>query len=277
MRLEKENHRLNRADFSMANEIFWITGASSGIGEALTYRLSAEGKRVILSGRSPDSLNLVKQKCTGNASNIQVLPFDLGEIEQFDKIVQKAWSLFGRIDVLVNNAGFSQRAPAMDTHEKIERQIMEVNYFAPVALSKAILPYFHKQDYGHIAVVSSIAGKFGFGLRSSYAASKHALHGYFEALRLENQDWPFYITIVCPGRVKTNISINAVKADGSRHGLMDEGQRKGISADKCARIILSAIKNRRYEVLAGGAELLPVYLKRFCPALFYWLIKKIKS
>jgi dehydrogenase/reductase SDR family member 7B len=258
------------------SEVYWITGASSGIGEALALRLAAQGKRLIISSRNHDALEKVRIKAAENSAEIHILAFDLEKIDQFPSIVEQAWNMYGRIDVLINNGGFSQRGLAMDTAETLERRLMEVNYFAPVALSKAVIPYFKNQGHGHIAVVTSIAGKFGFPLRSSYAAAKHALHGYFEAIRLELMHIPVYITMICPGRVKTNISFNAVQADGSSHGVMDEGQRKGISADRCALTIIKAINKRKYEVLSGGLELIPVYLKRYCPALFYWLIKKIK-
>jgi short-subunit dehydrogenase len=153
---------------------------------------------------------------------------------------------------------------------------MHINYFSPVALSKALLPYFIEQKSGHLVVVSSIAGKFGFSLRSSYAAAKHALHGYFEALRLELKEIPVHVTLICPGRVNTQVSYNALKGDGTPHALMDEGQRKGISAETCAKRMVKAIENKRYEVLIGGMELIPVYLRRYCPPLFYYLIKKVK-
>jgi short-subunit dehydrogenase len=257
------------------SKTYWITGASSGIGAALALRLAAAGHRLVISGRNTEALEKVKRSC-GDKAGISILAFDLENIEAFPAYTHQAWEFFGGIDVLVNNAGFSQRALAMETPEQLERRIMEVNYFAPVALSKAILPYFVKQGSGHIAVVSSIAGKFGFPLRSSYAAAKHALHGYFEALRLELQHVPVYVTMICPGRVKTNISINALSASGKRHGVMDEGQRKGISAERCAAVIESAIRRKKYEVLAGGPELIPVYLKRFLPGLFHLLIRKIK-
>ena len=257
-------------------KIYWITGASSGIGEALAYELAKPGNALILSARSTDKLAGIKEKI-GNRSEVAILPFDLADVNAIPEQVEKALSFFGHIDVLINNAGFSQRSPAMETAESVERAIMELNYFAPVALSKAVLPHFLERKSGHIVVVSSIAGKFGFTLRSSYAAAKHALHGYFEALRLEMKDVPVYVTMVCPGRVRTNISYNARKGDGSTHNVLDDGQRKGISAESCARSIVKAIDSKKYEILVGGSELIPVYLKRFCPPLFYWLIKKINA
>jgi dehydrogenase/reductase SDR family protein 7B len=257
--------------------VYWITGASSGIGEALALQLAHEGNALILSGRNTLALENLQMQCRKKITQVAILPFDMLNIQEFPEFVMKAFGFFDRVDVLINNAGRSQRSLAMDTDESVERQIMELNYFAQVALSKAVLPYFVKQNSGHIVVVSSIAGKFGFTLRSSYAAAKHALVGYFEALRLELKSIPVYITLVFPGRVKTNISFSAVVADGSSHGIMDDGQRRGISAEKCARTIEKAIKRRSYEVLIGGPELIPVYLKRFCPPLFHYLIKQIKA
>lgn len=257
-------------------KIYWITGASSGIGEALAYELAKPGNALILSARSAEKLSALKEKI-GSHAEVALLPFDLADVNAIPEHVENALSFFGHIDVLINNAGFSQRSPAMETVESVEREIMELNYFAPVALSKALLPHFIERKAGHIVVVSSIAGKFGFTLRSSYAAAKHALHGYFEALRLEMKDVPVYVTMVCPGRVLTNISYNARKGDGSSHNVLDDGQRKGISAESCAHSIVNAINSKKYDVLIGGAELLPVYLKRFCPPLFYWLIKKINA
>jgi short-subunit dehydrogenase len=257
-------------------KIYWITGASSGIGEALAYELAKPGNALILSARSAEKLSALKEKI-GSHAEVALLPFDLADVNAIPEHVENALSFFGQIDVLINNAGFSQRSPAIETAESVEREIMELNYFAPVALSKALLPHFIERKAGHIVVVSSIAGKFGFTLRSSYAAAKHALHGYFEALRLEMKDVPVYITMVCPGRVRTNISYNARKGDGSSHNVLDDGQRKGISAESCAHSIVKAINSKKYDVLIGGAELLPVYLKRFCPPLFYWLIKKINA
>jgi len=256
--------------------VYWITGASSGIGEALAIELAKPGNALILSARNADKLQALKLQL-GDKVEVEVVPFDLSKLNVIPEMVTKAIALFGHVDVLINNAGFSQRSPALETSEKVEREIMELNYFAPVALSKALLPHFLSRKSGHIVVVSSIAGKFGFTLRSSYAAAKHALHGYFEALRLELKDVPVYVTLVCPGRVKTNISFNARKGDGSSHNVLDDGQRKGISAEACAKSIVKAMRAKKHEVLIGGAELLPVYLKRFCPPVFYWLIKKIKA
>jgi dehydrogenase/reductase SDR family protein 7B len=256
-------------------EVYWITGASSGIGAALALELAVTGNALVLSGRNLEALQTLKAQLPPTVP-CALLPFELMDIDRFPTLAQQAINAHGHVDVLVNNAGFSQRSEAIQTEASVERKILEVNYFAPVALTKAILPHFMSRKKGHVVVVSSIAGKFGFALRSSYAAAKHALHGYFEALRLELRTVPIHVTIICPGRVKTSISLHAVKGDGSEHQIMDEGQRKGITAERCAKVIHKAIRGKRYEVLAGGLELLPVYLKRFVPSIFYWLIQKVK-
>ncbi len=267
---------INLPPMDQHHTVFWITGASSGIGEALAKRLGTAGNAIIISGRDVKALENLKSEIPQNVP-VEILPFELIHIDTFDEVVQKALSFWGHVDVLVNNAGVSQRSPALETSNEVERRLMEINYFAPVALSKALLPHFVSRKKGHIVVVSSIAGKFGFSLRSTYAAAKHALHGYFEALRLELKDIPVYVTLICPGRVLTKISFNAVKGDGSAHNLLDSGQRNGITADHCAKVIERAIKQKKYEVLIGKMELLPVYLRRYCPPVFYWLIKKVKA
>ncbi|HOY49787.1 MAG TPA: SDR family oxidoreductase [Flavobacteriales bacterium] len=260
-----------------ALKVYWITGASSGIGEALALQLAKPNNALILSGRNEQALEKVRQACSSHTTHVAVLPFDMLDLSAFPRLIDKAISFFGHVDVLVNNAGTSQRSLAIETSEAVERKLMELDYFAPVALSKALLPHFISRKSGHLVVVSSIAGKFGFALRSTYAAAKHALLGYFEALRLELKDIPIYVTVICPGRVKTNISFSAVKSDGSPHGVMDDGQRNGVSAEKCARAIDKAIQRKTPEILVGKAELIPVFLRRYCPPLFYFLIKRVKA
>ncbi len=191
---------------------------------------------------------------------------------------------------MVNNAGISQRSLVVDTQTTVDRKIMEVNYFGTVNLTKKLLPLMLANGGGKIAVISSITGKFGFPLRSAYAASKHALHGFFETLQLElKPEDNIFITILCPGRIKTNISRNALIYDGSIYGKMDEGQEQGMSADICAQKIVKAISQKKREVYIGGVsqkkrevyiggvDVLMVYFKRYLPALFYWIASRTKA
>ncbi|MCW3071796.1 MAG: Short-chain dehydrogenase [Bacteroidetes bacterium] len=258
------------------NKVVWITGASSGIGEALVKAFAAEGAKLVLSARRADELERVKKAAGLNDSNSLILPLDLAGTSAVNKHTEQVISAFGRIDILINNGGISQRALTKDTSLETDRQIMEVNFFGTVALTKSVLPHMLKQQSGHIVAMSSIAGKFGFYLRSAYSASKHALHGFFESLRMEIYKDNVHVLIVCPGKIKTNISVNAVTGSGNRFNKMDESTEKGLSAEECAAQILNAIKTNKEEVLIGGKELKAVWMKRFFPNLFSKMIRKQK-
>lgn len=262
---------------SFENKVVWITGASSGIGEALVYAFAKQGALLVLSARRAEELERVKNNCERNKNKILVLPFDLKDTSHIQTLTQKIIDRFGKIDVLVNNGGLSQRSYAADTPIDIDRYIMEVNYFSAVAITKSVLPFMLKQQSGHIVAISSISGKFGFFLRSAYAASKHALHGFFESLRLEVSKNNIDITIVCPGKIQTNISLNALTASGDKHNKMDKSQANGVTAAVCAQKIIEGIKANKVEVFIGGAEMRAVWIKRFFPKLFFKLIAKQKE
>jgi short-subunit dehydrogenase len=176
--------------------------------------------------------------------------------------------------VLINNGGMSQRSEAQLTGSETERLLMEVNYFAQVNLAKAVLPYMLRQKSGQIVVVSSIAGKFGFYLRSSYSAAKHALYGYFESLRLEVEKKGVSVLIVSPGKIKTNVSVNAIGPEGSTHDRMDPSHERAMSAENCAKIISGSLLTQKRELFIGGKELLMVSFKRYLPWLFERLVRK---
>lgn len=255
----------------------WITGASSGIGEACACRYAAEGARLVLTSSSAERLEKVAVKCRElGASAVTVLPYDLSATGDIDVLVEKAWSISGRIDIVMLNAGISQRTTIEDTSMDMVRRIMEINYFAPVAIAKALLPKMVEAGGGKIAVTTSIAGRFGFPLRCGYSSSKFALYGFFETLQAEYYSSGIRVTLVCPGRVNTNISIYALDKGGKPHGVMDPGQADGMSSEKAARIITRAIAKGRREVLVGRKELLMVYIKRFFPGLCACLARKIK-
>ena len=252
------------------NKVVWITGASSGIGKALALQCAAAGAKVVLSARNKEKLEEVAKDCP----DALVLPLDLADSSNFEALVNQVLERYGRIDFLVNNGGNSQRATADETSLEVARQLMEINYFGPMALTKTVLPVMKKQGSGHIVVVSSIAGKFGFYLRSSYSAAKHALHGFFDSLRLEEENNGIKVTIVCPGKINTNMSINAMKGDGSKHAKMDRSQGEGMPAEVCAAQIIKAVKADKEEVLIGGKEILAAKIKRFSPKLFGKIIRK---
>ncbi|MCW3083370.1 MAG: Short-chain dehydrogenase [Bacteroidetes bacterium] len=259
------------------NKVVWITGATSGIGEALASAFAKEGAKLVISARRTAELQRVKNALKIADENVLILPLDLSDTSNVNALTQQVISTFGRIDILINNGGISQRSLTKETPLEIDRKIMEVNFFGTVALTKSVLPHLLKQKSGHIIAMSSIAGKFGFYFRSAYSASKHALHGFFESLRMEIYNDNVNVLIVCPGKIKTNISINAVTGDGGKHNKMDESQEQGLSAEACAQQILKAIEKKKEEVFIGGKELRAVWVKRIFPKLFSKIIRKQKA
>lgn len=259
------------------NKTIWITGASSGIGEASAYQFAKKKASLILTATREDKLKEVQQKCISLGAQCKVLPYDLSDLEKIDELTDKAISAFGNIDIAFLNAGISQRSKTLDTSFTVDEKIMAVNFFAPVKITKHLLPRMIENGGGTIAVTSSISGKFGFPLRSAYASSKFAVYGFFETVHAEYYKDNIRVVMVCPGRIKTNISYNALEADGTKHAKMDSGQQDGMLAEKAAIKIVKAINNRKPEVLVGGKELIMVYLKRFCPGLARKLVRKVSE
>jgi dehydrogenase/reductase SDR family member 7B len=259
-------------DFS--NKTVWITGASSGIGRALSIELSLQNAKLILSSRDVNSLELVKKECK-TPQNITVIPLDLEDYTQFSKKVTEAIAAFGTIDILVNNGGISQRSLIKDTDILVDKRIIEVNYLGTVALTKAILPHFIQNKRGHFVVTTSIVGKIGTPLRSSYAASKHALHGFFDSLRAEHFHDNIFVTLVCPGFVNTNVSKNALTGNGTPQQKMDMATQNGIQPERFAKLMAKSIIDKKEEVYIGGfKEKLGVYVKRFFPKILSIMIRK---
>jgi dehydrogenase/reductase SDR family protein 7B len=259
---------------TLARSRIWITGASSGIGEALAYDLARRGARLVLSARKAESLEAVRARCEHPDAH-QVVPLDLADPAS---LAAAATSVLGAgaVDVLVHNGGISQRGLAKDTGIDVDRRIMETNYFGTVALTKAVLPSFLARSAGHFVVVTSVVGRVGTPYRSSYAASKHALHGFFDSLRAEVASSGIKISLVCPGFVATNISRNALTGDGSAQGTMDEATARGITPAKCAAGIARVIATNRSEALIGGREIAAVYAKRFAPRILERILERAK-
>ena len=260
---------------SYHNKVVWITGASSGIGEAMAREFANQGAILVLAARNMEKLNQLRDTLP-NAEIHTVVPLDLSDLSKVDAVVSSVINQVGRVDVLVNNGGISQRSLVGETPLEVDRKIMEVNFFGAVGLTKALLPAL-RETHGQIIVISSISGKFGFFLRSAYAASKHALHGFFESLALEEEAHGIDVTIVCPGKINTPISISALNAQGERHNKMDHNLETGMSAEECARQIVRAARKNKPEVLIGNKEILAVYLKRFVPSIFRKIIRKQKA
>ncbi|WP_316785651.1 SDR family oxidoreductase [Pedobacter frigiditerrae] len=259
----------------MKDKIVWITGASSGIGEALVYAYNAAGARLIISSRNQDELSRVKSNCNNNFE-VHILPLDLKDSDSLSSKAEDAIRIFGRIDILINSGGISQRSLALETDLKTEQRFLDINFWGTVILSKAVLPQMLAQNSGSIVCVSSLVGKFGTRYRSAYAASKHALHGYFDSLRIELDNSNIHIMLACPGFIRTNVTINALTADGSTQGTMDDAQENGMSPAVCAKQMIKAINAKKEEVYIGGKETKGVLLKRFFPKLFSKIIRKAK-
>jgi len=254
----------------------WITGAASGIGKAVALLLSKENTHLILSDIDEKGLAEVASACEKNRCTTLTAPLDLSNEKSVEAAAQSVLEKKLKLDCLYQFAGISQRSLVSETPLFIDRKIFDINFFGAIALTKAVLPSMITNGGGQLAVTSSLVGKFGFPYRSSYSATKHALHGFFESLRAENKQHNIKVSIFIPGRVRTNISVNAITKDGSSHGKMDEGQDTGITPEKAAQIICRGLKKEKMEILVGGKELLMVHIRRFLPRLYYFLSSRIK-
>lgn len=256
------------------DKVIWITGASSGIGAELALQLSKQKASLILSARNHDALQEIRRACLQHTQRCVLLPADLSDSNQLESLVQQALGIFGHIDVLINNAGVTQRSFAEDTAPEVDRRLMEINFFTPVTLTKLLLPHFRARKTGHVAVLSSMAGLMGFPKRTAYAAAKHALKGYFETLQVEHTIPGFYATIVSPGRIQTPISVNALTASGQTHNKMDAGQQNGIPVEACARKILNGIARHKNHIVIARSERILWWFHKWWPSLYYRIARK---
>jgi len=232
-------------------ECWWITGASSGIGEALARALAVRGTSLVLSGRNVAALESVARDC----SDALVLPFEATDFSLIPEIVQRAWVWKGRVDGLVNNAGISQRSLAVETDFSVYQRMIAVDLLAPIALTQALLPRMVRSGGGRIVAISSVAGIVGVPLRSAYCAAKHGLIGYHDAVRAETEHLGIQVHVIAPGSIRTNVSRNALTSDGSSRGVSDAAIDNGMPPSDAAAAILAAIEaGKRELVLATGVE-----------------------
>lgn len=257
------------------NKVIWITGASSGIGRALAIAFSKYNCKLILSARREVKLKEVKQLCS-NPEAVAIIPFDLAQYDIMQSVAEKAISFFGSIDILINNGGISQRSLIIDTSIDVDKKLMEVDYLGTVALSKAVLPHFVAQKSGHFVTVTSLMGKFSSQYRSAYCGAKHALHGFFDALRLEHQKDNIKVTMICPGFVNTNVARNALTGDGTTLNTQDEATNNGLDADVFAQRMIKAIRKEKFEAYIGKFEKIGVLVKRISPKLLHRITLKSK-
>jgi len=251
----------------------WITGASSGIGEALAVALAAEGALLILSGRRSDALEALADRLPGEHL---VLPFEATDWAALQGVVESAWSWRDGIDMLVNNAGISQRSLAIDTKPDVYRRLIETDLLAPIWLTQILLPFMAERRAGHIVAIASVAGRVGTPLRTGYCAAKHGVIGYFDALRAEVEEaYGIGVTNVLPGSVRTGVSINALQGDGSRRGVSDVNIDHGMDPAECARRILAGVAaGARELIVAEGTEAGAAELRRQDPERLFDLLAR---
>ena len=257
---------------TFAGKVVWITGASSGIGRSLALAFREADAKLILSARRTGALEEIRQEC-GGGPDVRILPLDLADLESLPGRVDEALAYFGRVDCMVHNAGVALRDTAIRTDLEVDQRIMATNYFGPVAITKALLPSMLERGQGQFVVVGSLSGKYGGPLLSSYAASKHALHGFFESLRAEVHSRGIRITFVIPGFIRTPIASHALTGDGTTFGRSLEVHERGMTSDECARRILKATEKGKREALVGGLEIYSVPMHRFFPGTFEALIR----
>jgi short-subunit dehydrogenase len=251
----------------------WITGASSGIGKALALELSKHKCNLILSARQLKKLNVVKSECA-DTSKVKIIKLDLEDYKQAPNVVEKAIACFGKIDMLINNAGISQRSLIAETSIDVDKKLIDINYIGTLALTKALLPYFTKQQSGHFVTVTSLMGKFGSPYRSGYCGAKHALHGFFDVLRMEHEKDNIKVTMICPGFVNTDVSRNALTGDGTTLNKQDTATEQGLSPEIFAKKMLKAVSKQKFEAYIGQKEIMGIFLKRFFPKLLHKVVLK---
>ncbi|SNC65990.1 Short-chain dehydrogenase [Marinobacter sp. es.048] len=261
----------------MSPQTVWITGASSGIGEALALQFAQDGARLVLSARREAELERVAERCreAGVATDhVLVLPLDVTDWDSLPGKVQTVLDTFGSIDLLVNNAGVSQRSLCKDTDMSVYQKLMDVDVMGQIALTKAVLPHMLERGDGHLAVTSSVAGKVGAPMRTGYCAAKHAVMGFFDALRAEVEGQGVCVSTITPGFIRTDISRNALSGDGSAYGKEDDDIAGGMDVTECAEVVFKALKAKKREIPVGkGKEMAALWVKRIWPEALFRLAK----
>lgn len=269
-----------RPGAALQDAVVVITGSSSGLGKECARVFHAAGARLVLCGRDAARLRLVVQELTASSTSSgpkthtpSTVTFDLSDTGTVDKAAEEILKCYGQVDVLINNAGISYRGNILDTHLSVQRDVMETNYFGPIALTQALLPSMVHRRSGHIVVVSSVQGKISLPYRSAYAASKHATQAYFDCLRAEIEQHGIPVTVISPGYIRTSLSVNAVTGDGSKYGVLDKTTATGRDPGDVAQAVLSAVRHRSKDVvLAGPLPSVAIYLRTMWPALFFKLM-----
>ncbi|CAH0348190.1 SDR family oxidoreductase [Aquabacterium sp. CECT 9606] len=263
------------------NQIVWITGASRGIGAELAKAFAAQGAQLILSAPESERLGLDKTLALCQSRNVNgryhIETFDLtssDEVEQaYDRIKSSGWD----VDILVHNAGITHRSMALETSIDVDRKIMAVNYFGPLQMTKLVAPDMIRRGRGSIVAVASVLGLIATPHRSAYIAAKHAMHGFFEALRTETMDQGLHVMLAYPGFVNTDISVHALTAQGGTHGKQDPGQSKAMPPQRVAQAIVDGLAQRQPRLLIAGKEGWLVRLQRLAPSLVTRIVRRVAT
>jgi short-subunit dehydrogenase len=259
------------------DKVVWITGASSGIGESLAYAFARQGAKLVLSARRVEELQRVKAACHLANENILILPLDVSDTTSIPEQAKAVYDRFGQVDILINNAGVSHWTKVKDLSLEVIHKIFNVNFFGGIALTKAVLPKMLESKRGHIVVISSVLGKMVVQKQAAYNASKHALQGFYDTLRLEVAADGVNVLLVCPGFVRTNVAKNSLNKEGVAINQDNDKIAKGLDPDYVAEEILKAIETKKDEIiLAGRPEKSAILLKRLAPGLFAKMMRKRK-
>ena len=253
------------------DKVIWVTGASSGIGAELALQLNEKGAVVIASARRLDKLTALKNSCC-NPENLHTVPLDITDETSIANAVKEVKDL-ARLDLLIHNAGIAQKGLVIENPMEIDRMIMETNYFGTVALTKAVMPIFMRQGHGWFAVMSSFGGVMGLPCRSAYAASKHALHGFFKSLEIEEMDCKMKVSYIIPGFINTEITAKGLQSNGAARGSVETSHKLGMSAQRCAADTIKGLEKRRNRIPIGKFEIHLLTIHSISPRLARWIIK----
>ncbi|OQX30129.1 MAG: hypothetical protein B0D92_00090 [Spirochaeta sp. LUC14_002_19_P3] len=254
----------------------WITGASSGIGLELALLAAQAGARLHLISSREEALKETARLCTAKgAQSTHYLSADLSQIPAASEAAEKLLNEHGPPDYLILNAGVTQRARCGETNIDVVQYIMNLNFLSSAAIARTVLPAMLRRNGGHIGVTSSLTGRFGFPLRSSYSASKCALYGFFETVGLEYAREGIHVTLVIPGRIRTPISKNSLDGQGRRRDVMDPGNAHGLDVQICALKYWKAVIKGRPEIAIGGLDKGMLFLHCFAPRLFRFIARRV--
>ncbi|RUS77509.1 hypothetical protein EGW08_014721 [Elysia chlorotica] len=268
-----------RKNVVLQDKVVFITGASSGLGEALAEAFHQCGCKVVIAGRNAEKLEELRDRLNSRKQDHQHSPaiciLDLEDHDLGEKVHQAVAKVWGKVDILINNAGMSYRGAVADTKSEVDKKLMVVNHLGHIEITKAILPYMMKQNSGHIVCVSSVQGKLPIPHRSAYAASKHALQAYFDSLRAEVDHQGIQVCVVSPYYIRTNLSVNALSADGSSYGKLDQTTINGYDPHFVAQKIISCVQQGQEElILAPFHVKLAICLRVLAPWLYFKIMAR---